>query len=121
MQSRGFRQSGWIVTTFQQTDDPAAGVHCCSVQHGLRQSFKVLGFQPQRADRVFGVSIEAGAENNQFRSDAIHGSIEDGLEVAQELTSGSTERDREIECCSQPVSGTDFITATGARVKGKPM
>lgn len=67
------------------------------------------------------MGIKAGTENNQFGADAIHGGIKDGLEVPQELTSRSPEGDREIECGAQPIPGTNFVSATGAGVKGKPM
>ena len=65
------RQDRHVVAPFEHAHDPALGVSFGDRDDLPGQDLEVLDFQAQVAHRVLGVGVEARADQDQLRPDAV--------------------------------------------------
>ena len=64
-------QDRHVVASLQHTHNPPLGMGLRDRDELLRQDLEVLDLESQISDRVFGVSIEARADQDELRLDSV--------------------------------------------------
>src|SRR5437868_5291309 len=68
-----FRERLQVVAAFQTADEPPLGVSPGDLQDALRERDEILDLQAERADRIPGVGVETGADQNELGFDLVGG------------------------------------------------
>src|SRR5947209_18151946 len=93
-----FCQRSKVITAFQATYQPAAAMRLGHGTHRLGQVNEILAMQPKRADRVGNMSIEAGADQNEFGPDLVGGFFESTAVQGAIIRTRGAVAHRDIEC-----------------------
>ena len=73
-------QDGNVVTPLEQAHDAALGVVSATDDNFAGEHLKIVNLETKITNRVLGMGIEAGADQDQFRPDAAGNLLKTGSE-----------------------------------------
>lgn len=116
-----FGQTLDVITTFKTTDDSAIAVRFSNLYDKRCQRLEVFRFKAERTDRVLSVCVESRADEHHFRPTPGSRIGQERFKPGQIFLARCPERNRQVEFCSEPLSGTGFILLAGSRIKRRSM
>jgi hypothetical protein len=113
---RALPQSGRIVPTLKECDDPAIAAGCHLFDDRAGHRMKIFGFEQEPAKWVSGQTVEAGRNEDEVGIEPVEGLVQRFLEAGAVLLGRSPRRERNVERGSDPGACARFLGGSGARV-----